>query len=130
MAEVEGVDIRTYQIIYKLIEDVEKALQGLLEPTYVDVTIGEAEVRATFRISRVGTIAGCLIRDGVARRDALARVLRDGDEIHDGRVSSLKRFQEDVREVRTGFECGIGLERFDDFEVGDIIQLYVKERET
>jgi translation initiation factor IF-2 len=130
MAEMEGVDIRTYQIIYKLIEDVEKALQGLLEPTYVDVTIGEAEVRATFRISRVGTIAGCLVRDGVARRDALARVLRDGDQIHDGRVSSLKRFQEDVREVRTGFECGIGLERFDDFEVGDIIQLYVKERET
>jgi translation initiation factor IF-2 len=130
MADSEGVDIRTYQIIYNLIEDVEKALKGLLEPTYVDVPIGLAEVRATFRIPRTGTIAGCYIRDGVARRDALARVLRDSQQIFSGRVSSLKRFQEDVREVRTGFECGVGLDNFDDFQEGDLIQFYVKERES
>jgi translation initiation factor IF-2 len=130
MADSEGVDIRTYQIIYNLIEDVEKALKGLLEPTYVDVPIGLAEVRATFRIPRTGTIAGCFIRDGVARRDALARVLRDSQQVFSGRVSSLRRFQEDVREVRTGFECGVGLDNFDDFEEGDLIQFYVKERES
>jgi translation initiation factor IF-2 len=130
MADAEHVDIRIYQIIYKLIEDIEKALKGLLEPTYIDVTIGEAEVRATFRIPRVGVVAGCYIRDGVARRDALARVRRNGEALYDGEVSSLKRFQEDVREVRTGFECGVGLQNFDDFEEGDTIEFYVKERES
>jgi translation initiation factor IF-2 len=129
VAEAEGVDIRIYQIIYKLIEDVEKALQGMLEPTYIDVTIGEAEVRATFYIRRIGLIAGCYIRSGTARRNALARVLRAGEKIYDGRVSSLKRFQEDVREVRTGFECGVGVEGFDALEEGDIIEFYVKEQE-
>jgi translation initiation factor IF-2 len=130
MADSEGVDIRTYQIIYKLIEDIEKALKGLLEPTYIDVKIGQAEVRATFRIPRTGTIAGCYMRDGIARRDAMARVLRNGEELYDGHVSSLKRFQEDVREVRTGFECGVGLEGFEDFNEGDQIEFYVKERES
>jgi translation initiation factor IF-2 len=96
----------------------------------VDVTIGEAEVLEIFRIPRVGSIAGCYIRDGVARRNALARVLRDSTEVYDGRVSSLKRFQEDVTEVRTGFECGVGLSNFDDFEEGDRILFYVKERES
>jgi translation initiation factor IF-2 len=130
MADSEGVDIRTYEIIYKLIEDVDKALKGLLEPTYIDVDIGLAEVRATFRIPRAGVVAGCYIREGIVRRDALARVRRNGEQIYDGRVASLKRFQEDVREVRTGFECGIGLEGFDDFEEGDTIELYVKERQS
>jgi translation initiation factor IF-2 len=130
MSDAEGVDIRTYQIIYKLIEDVDKALKGLLEPTFVDVTIGEAEVRATFRISRVGVVAGCYIRDGEARRNALARVWRGEEQIYDGQVSSLKRFQEDVREVRTGFECGVGLKGFEAFEEGDRIEFYVKERES
>ncbi len=130
MADSEGVDIRTYWIIYKLIEDIEKALRGLLEPTYIDVDIGAAEVRATFKITRIGVIAGCYIRDGVARRDALARVKRAGQIIYTGRVSSLKRFQEDVREVRAGFECGVGLENFSDLSEGDIIEFYVKERES
>jgi translation initiation factor IF-2 len=129
-ADSEGVDIRTYQIIYKLIEDVEKALKGLLEPTYVDVTIGTAEVRATFRIRGTGAIAGCYIRSGTAQRSARARVFRDGEELYDGQVASLKRFQEDVREVRTGFECGVSLEGFADFEEGDTIDFYVKERES
>jgi translation initiation factor IF-2 len=130
MADSEGVDIRTYEIIYKLIEDVDKALKGMLEPTYIDVDIGLAEVRATFRVPRSGVVAGCYIRDGMVRRDALARVRRDGEQIYDGRVASLRRFQEDVREVRTGFECGIGLEGFDDFEEGDTIEFYVKERQS
>jgi translation initiation factor IF-2 len=109
---------------------VEKALKGLLEPTYVDVTIGTAEVRATFRIRGTGAIAGCYIRSGMAQRSARARVFRDGEELYDGQVASLKRFQEDVREVRTGFECGVSLEGFADFEEGDTIDFYVKERES
>jgi translation initiation factor IF-2 len=129
LAENEGVDIRTYDIIYKLIDEVDKALKGMLEPTYVDVVVGEAEVRAIFRIPRIGAIAGCYIRSGEARRNARARVLRDEQQLYDGHVSSLKRFEKDVREVRTGFECGVGLDDFDDFEEGDVIQFYVKERE-
>jgi translation initiation factor IF-2 len=129
LAESEGIDIRTYDIIYKLIEDVDKALKGLLEPTYADVTIGEADVRATFHISGVGTIAGCYIQEGEARRNARARVIRDGHELHDGPVTSLKRYEQDVREVRKGFECGVGVGGFEAFEVGDTIQFYVRQEQ-
>lgn len=129
VAENEGVDIRTYDIIYKLIDEVDKALKGLLEPTYIDVVVGTAEVRATFRIPRIGTIAGCYIREGEARRNARAKVLRGAEQLFDGHVGSLKRFENDVREVRAGFECGVGIEGFADFAVGDVIQFYVKERE-
>jgi translation initiation factor IF-2 len=129
VAENEGVGIRTYDIIYKLIDEVDKALKGLLEPTYVDVVVGTAEVRATFRIPRIGTIAGCYIREGEARRNARAKVLRGTEQLFDGHVGSLKRFENDVREVRAGFECGVGIEGFTDFAVGDVIQFYVKERE-
>jgi translation initiation factor IF-2 len=128
-AENEGVDIRTYDIIYKLVDEVDMALKGMLEPTYVDVVIGEAEVREVFQIPRIGAIAGCYVRSGEARRNARAKVLRGKEELFDGHVSSLKRFKKDAREVRTGFECGIGLEDFHDFAEGDIIQFYVKERE-
>ncbi len=128
MAENEGIDIRTYDIIYKLIEDVEKALKGLLEPTYEDVIVGEAEVRATFKVPRVGIVAGCYVRSGEARRNARVRVFRNGQQLHDGHVDSLKRFEKDVREVRTGFECGVHLADFEDFSIGDVIQFYVKER--
>jgi translation initiation factor IF-2 len=129
LAESEGVDIRTYDIIYKLVDEVDKALKGLLEPTYADVVVGEAEVRAIFDISKIGVIAGCYIRQGEARRNARARVLRGEERLYDGHVASLKRFEKDVREVRTGFECGVGLEDFHDFEIGDVIQFYVKERQ-
>jgi translation initiation factor IF-2 len=129
LAENEGVGIRTYNIIYKLIDEVDKALKGLLEPTYVDVVVGEAEVRATFKVSRVGVIAGCYIRQGEARRNARARLIRGEEQLYDGYVGSLKRFEKDVREVRAGFECGVGLEDFDDIKVGDRIVFYVKERE-
>ncbi|KXK19203.1 MAG: translation initiation factor IF-2 [Chloroflexi bacterium OLB15] len=128
-ADSRGVEIRLYSIIYKLIEDVELALNGMLEPVYEDKTIGTAEVRQVFRISKIGTIAGCMIREGEARRNAKARVKRGGQIIISNQsVSSLKRMQEDVREVRTGFECGIGLSDFENFEVGDLIEFYVSER--
>ncbi len=128
MAEVEGVQIRYYQVIYKLIEDIDKALKGLLEPVYEEVVIGHAEVRATFRISKVGNIAGVYVEDGIVKRNARARVLRDDEEISDGAISSLKRFTEDVSEVAAGLECGIGLGNFQDFEEGDILEVYRKER--
>lgn len=128
MAESEGVDIRTYDIIYKLIDEVDQALKGLLEPTYVKVLVGEAVVRDTFHIPDLGTVAGCYIRRGEARRNAKARIIRDGSTLHDGPVSSLKRFAEDVREVRKGYECGVGVAGFNDFQVGDVIQFY-EERE-
>jgi translation initiation factor IF-2 len=127
-ADSEGVEIRQYRIIYKLIEEVEQALEGLLEPVYEDVPIGTAEVRQVFSIPKVGQIAGCYIRDGEAKRNAQARVIRDHQEIHKGAVSSLKRFQEDVREVRAGFECGIGVAGFNSFKEGDVIQFVVRQR--
>ncbi len=129
MAESKTVDIRLYNIIYKLIEDVELALQGLLEPEYHEVVVGVAEVRQVFKVPRVGNVAGCYIREGVARRNAQARVRRNGEIVFaGGNVSSLKRFNEDVREVRTGFECGVGISGFDDFKEGDLIEFFVQER--
>jgi translation initiation factor IF-2 len=128
-ADAHGVDIRHYTIIYKLLEDIELALQGLLEPEYAPKTIGQAEVRQVFKISKVGAIAGSYMRDGEARRNARVRVIRGGKVIaEDLHVGSLKRFNEDVREVRSGFECGIALEGFTNFEVGDILEFYVMER--
>ena len=129
LAESKGVDIRSYDIIYKLVDEVDKALKGLLEPTYTDVVIGTAEVRATFKVPKIGRVAGCYIRQGEARRNARARVFRSKEQLYDGHVSSLKRFDKDVREVRTDFECGVGLEDFQAFVVGDVIQFYVKERQ-
>jgi len=128
MADAEGVDIRLYNIIYKLVEDVEKALKGLLEPVYEDKVIGHAEVRQTFKIRSVGVIAGCIVRDGLAQRDAKARVRRGEQVIFEGGLHSLKRFQEDVKEVKTGFDCGVALEGFSDYKEGDTVEFYVKER--
>jgi translation initiation factor IF-2 len=129
LAENGGIDIRTYDIIYKLIDEVDKALKGLLEPVYVDVAVGEAEVRATFKVPKVGVVAGCYVREGEARRNARARVFRGEEQLADTHVASLRRFEKDAREVRTGFECGVGLEGFEDFAVGDVIAFYVKERQ-
>ncbi len=128
LAENEGVDIRLYDIIYELVDEVELALRGLLEPTYVERVIGKAEVRATFDIPKVGRVAGCYVLEGEIRRNSRARVYRQGELKFDGPVASLKRFAKDVREVRAGYECGLGLEGFHDFVVGDIIEFYVKER--
>ena len=128
-ADVQGVEIRRYDVIYKLFEDIELALHGMLEPKYVNRVIGEAEVLQTFRVPRSGVIAGSIIRSGEARRNAKARVKRTEKIIHDNvAVSSLRRFQDDVREVRTGFECGIGLDTVNDFKEGDTIEFFVRER--
>jgi translation initiation factor IF-2 len=128
LAENEGVDIRIYDVIYELIDEVELALKGLLEPTYVEKTIGKAEVRATFDIPKVGRVAGCYVLEGEVRRNARARLFRQGEQKFDGPIASLKRFAKDVREVKAGYECGIGLEGFHDIQVGDVLEFYVKER--
>lgn len=128
LAESEGVDIRLYDIIYELIDEVERALKGLLEPTYVEKTIGKAEVRATFDIPKVGRVAGCYVLDGEIRRNARVRLFRQGEQKFNGPVASLKRFAKDVREVKAGYECGVGLEGYHDIVVGDILEFYVKER--
>ena len=128
LAVQEGVDIRLYNIIYKLIEDVDKALKGMLEPVYEKVVKGHAEVRAVFHIRRRGNVAGCYVTDGDVARNFWARVIRDGEELYDGHLDSLKRFQEDVSEVRAGFECGISIAGFDDFQEGDILEFYREER--
>jgi translation initiation factor IF-2 len=127
LAEQGGVDIRSYQVIYTLVEDVEKALAGMLEPTYVDVVEGHGEVRATFS-TKQGKIAGVYVTDGKIGRGASARVLRKGQPVFEGQVSSLKHFKENVREIAAGFECGVGVEGFPEFEVGDIIETYRKEK--
>jgi translation initiation factor IF-2 len=128
LAEAEGVSIRIYDIIYRLTEDVEKALKGMLEPEEKETVIGHAEVRAVFHISKVGNVAGCRVTDGEVRRNARVRVIRSGNSIHEGPISSLKHLQEDVREVRAGFECGIGLKGFDDIQVGDRLECYIIEK--
>lgn len=128
-ADAHSVDIRQYDVIYKLLEDIELAMKGLLAPKYAEKVIGLAEVRQVFRISSLGAIAGSYVRDGEVRRNSRARVKRSGKVlIENSPVSSLKRVKDDVREVRAGFECGIGLDNFSDFQVGDMIEFYVMER--
>ncbi len=128
MAASEGVQIRTYEIIYKLIEDIEAAMLGLLTPIYEEVVTGEAEVREVFRVPRIGAIAGCFVRDGVITRGSKVRFLREGTIIWKGTITSLRRFKDDAREVASGFECGIGLSDYQDLKSGDIIETY-EERE-
>jgi len=127
-ATQHAVDVRQYDIIYSVIDDVDKALKGLLEPVYEDVVIGHAEVRAVFSIRRRGKVAGCYVTDGEVARNASALVLRGGEVIFDAPLDSLKRFQEDVTEVRAGFECGIALAGFDDFKEGDVLEFYRREQ--
>jgi translation initiation factor IF-2 len=124
LAEREGVELRTYRVIYQLTEDIEQALVGMLKPVETEETLGEAEVRETFRASRVGTIAGCMVTSGLVRRGAQARVIREGTVVYETTIDSLKRFQDDAREVTEGFECGIHLANFDDVKVGDVIEVY------
>jgi translation initiation factor IF-2 len=124
VAEREGVEIRTYNVIYKLTEDIEQALVGLLTAVTTEETIGEAEVRETFRASRVGTIAGCMVTNGVIRRSANVRIVRDGTVVYTTTIDSLKRFQDDAREVQEGFECGLHLANFDDVKVGDVLEVF------
>ena len=124
LADREGVDIRTYRVIYQLTEDIQQALIGMLSPEEIEEVLGEAEVRQTFRASRVGTIAGCMVTSGVLQRGGKIRVVRDGTIVHDGVIETLKRFQDDVREVQQGFECGLTIENFNDVKEGDVLEAY------
>jgi translation initiation factor IF-2 len=124
LAEKEGVDLRMYRVIYQLLDEIRQSLSGMLAPTLQEVELGRAEVRALFRVPRLGVIAGCMVTDGSITRGSLARLVRDGAIVYSGRVASLRRFKDDVREVATGFECGIGLENFQDVHEGDVIEVY------
>ena len=124
LADREGVDIRTYRVIYQLTEDIQKALVGLLSPVQTEETLGEAEVRALFKVSRLGTIAGCMVTSGLIRRGAQVRVVRDGTVIYETTIAQLRRFKDDAREVSEGFECGILLDGFNDVKEGDVLEAY------
>ena len=127
-AEREGVDIKLYKVIYEAVEDVRSALEGMLRPEEREVVLGEAEVRELFKVPKMGVIAGCSVRSGLINRQARARIIRDGVEVYDGVIGSLRRFKDDVKEVREGFECGIGIENFNDIKIGDVIECYRKEQ--
>jgi len=129
LAEREGVSIRLYNIIYRIVEDVQKALKGMLKPVFAEKQLGVAEVLAVFPISKIGKIAGCRVRDGIIRRNAQMRLRRGDDILFEGQVSSLKQGKDRVNEVRKGFECGVGLQNFHDIAVGDILECYILEKE-
>src|SRR5213076_2405938 len=124
VAEREGVEIRTYSVIYNIVEELRSAMEGMLAPEEVETTVGVAEIRATFKASRVGTIAGCYVTEGTIRRGANVRLVREGTIVYTGRIASLRRFQDDVREVQSGFECGAVLENYADVKEGDVIEAF------
>jgi translation initiation factor IF-2 len=123
-ASQHGIEIRTYQIIYEMIDDVKKAMEGLLTPQRVEKVLGRAEVLNTFNVPKVGTVAGVKVVDGKISRSAMARIIRDSVMVYASKVGSLRRFKDDVREVASGFECGIGIENYQDIKVGDVIEAY------
>jgi translation initiation factor IF-2 len=129
LAEHEGVEIRIYNIIYEALEDLQKAQKGMLAPVIKEIVQGRVEIRQTYKISGVGTIAGCYVVSGAVARNHKVRLLRDSTEIYHGKLASLKRFKDDVREVQTGFECGLSLENFNDVKVGDIVEAYTMEEQ-
>ena len=126
-ADSQGVDIRHYRIIYEATDDLRLAMAGLLPPTLEETVLGQAEVRQTFTVPRVGTIAGCFVTEGLVRRNAQCRLLRDAVEIYSGRVGSLRRFKDDAREVQKDFECGIGIEGYNDIKISDVIEVFEVE---
>jgi translation initiation factor IF-2 len=128
LAEKEGVDIRSYTVIYTLVDEIKAAMTGLLDPKFHEVHQGRAEVRDTFKVPKIGVIAGCMVTDGVIPRAASVRLLRDNRVIYEGKIGSLRHFKNDVSEVRQGFECGIGIERFQDVKVGDVIEAFKIEK--
>ena len=128
VADNEEVEIKQYSIIYKAIEDVEAAMKGMLDPIYEEKVIGNAEIRQTFKVSSVGTIAGCYVLDGKVERNAGVRIIRESVVIHEGKLASLKRFKDDVKEVTKGYECGVQIENFNDLKEGDIIEVFVMEQ--
>jgi translation initiation factor IF-2 len=130
LAEREHVDIRLHSVIYNVTDEIKKAMTGLLEPTFKEVRLGHAEIRQLFKVPKVGTVAGCMVTDGVIKRSggAQARLVRDGKVVHEGPLASLKRFKDDVGEVKSGFECGLSFERYNDLKLGDVVEIYSVER--
>ncbi len=124
-AESEKVDVRLHRVIYKAIEEIEAAMKGMLDPEYEEQVIGQVEVRETFKVSKVGTIAGCYVTDGKVTRDSGVRLIRDGVVLYEGEIDTLKRFKDDVREVAQNYECGLTIQNFNDIKVGDIIEAYI-----
>jgi translation initiation factor IF-2 len=124
LADEEGVDIRTYRVIYQAVQDIESAARGMLGPVFKEIPLGQAEVRATFRVPKLGQVAGCMVLEGTIKRNASARLVRDGTVVYETTIGSLRRFKDDAREVAAGFECGIGLDGFQDVKEGDIIQAF------
>jgi translation initiation factor IF-2 len=129
-AEREEVDIRLHSVIYAVTDEIKKAMEGLLEPTYKEVRLGAAEVREVFRVPKIGAIAGCMVTEGTITRkgDTRARLLRDGVVVHEGKIAGLRRFKDDVSEVKSGFECGISFDKFNDIKVGDVIEVVSQEQ--
>ena len=132
IAENEGVQIRLYQVIYDMLDDVKAAMEGMLAPELREHTLGQAEIREIFRVPKVGNIAGCRVTEGLIRRSAKVRLIRDGVVFWSGELSSLKHFKDDVREIKAGNECGLSFEKFQDFRVGDVIEAYeiLKEKKS
>jgi translation initiation factor IF-2 len=124
VAEREGVEVRGYSVIYKVLDDLRAAMEGMLEPDEIEETLGHVEVRQIFRASRIGVIAGSYVTDGLLRRGARVRLVRDGTVVYTGTIASLRRFNDDVREVQTGFECGVVLHNFQDVKEGDVLEAY------
>jgi len=127
-AEQQRVDIRLHSIIYELIDEVQQAMTGMLEPVYKETIQGHAEIRETFKISKVGTVAGCYVADGTIHRDSQIRVMRDGEIVHTGKIEALKRFKNDASEVKNGLECGISLVNFNNIQAGDVLEAFTMER--
>ena len=126
-AELNKVDLRMYRVIYEAIEEIEAAMKGMLAPTFREKVIGHAEIRQTFKVSGVGTIGGCYVTDGKIQRSCGVRIVRDGIVIHEGELDSLRRFKDDVKEVNSGYECGMGFVRFNDIKEGDVVECFVME---
>ena len=124
LAENEQIDIRLYSIIYKAIEEIKAAMEGMLSPDIEEKIIGSAEIRETFDITKVGTIAGCFVLEGIIKRNSMIRIIRDGIVVHSGELGSLKRFKDDVKEVKNNYECGLNIDKYNDIEVGDIVEAY------
>jgi len=129
LAEQEKIEIRTYSVIYDMIDDIKKAMEGMLAPKIVETVIGKAEVRKLFTMSKIGSIAGCYMLEGKATRNSFIKVLRGNEIVFTGKIGSLKRFKDDVKEVLAGYECGITIDGFNDIKEGDILQLYIEEKE-
>ena len=130
VAEREGVDVRMHSVIYNVTDEIKKGMAGMLDPTFKEVRIGAAEVREVFKVPKIGAIAGCMVTDGRITRagETQVRLLRDNVVVTQGKIGSLRRFKDDVSEVKAGFECGIGLERYNDIKVGDVIEVFTMER--